>query len=59
MKTIGLDFGTTNSILSYFNSASKTIEAWKIGGSDGENYIPSCISLIDNDIFIGEEAKTF
>lgn len=59
MKVIGLDFGTTNSTLSFYNDKSNTIEAWKIGGSDGENYIPSVLTIDDNDVYIGEEAKTF
>lgn len=59
MKVIGLDFGTTNSTLSFYNDKTNTIEAWKMGGSDGENYIPSILTIEDNNIYIGEEAKTF
>ena len=59
MKVIGLDFGTTNSILSFYNKSTKTIEAWKMGGTDGNNYIPSCLSIEeDGEIYIGEEAKS-
>lgn len=57
MKVIGLDFGTTNSILSFYNESTQSIEAWKMGGSDGENYIPSCLTLEEDEIFIGSEAK--
>jgi molecular chaperone DnaK len=58
MRVVGLDFGTTNSILSFYNESMQSIEAWKMGGSDGQNYIPSYLSIFENDIFIGEEAKT-
>jgi len=58
MKVIGLDFGTTNSIVSFFNEKTQNIEAWKMGGTDGNNYIPSCISFEDDEIYIGEEAKS-
>jgi len=57
MKVIGLDFGTTNSIVSFYNEETKNIEAWKMGGADGNNYIPSCLSIEDDEIYIGEEAK--
>jgi len=57
MKVIGLDFGTTNSIVSFYNETTQSIEAWKMGGSDGNNYIPSCVSIEDGEIYIGEEAK--
>jgi len=58
MKVIGLDFGTTNSIVSFYNEATQNIEAWKMGGTDGNNYIPSCLSIEDDEIYIGEEAKS-
>lgn len=57
MKIVGLDFGTTNSIVSYYNNDTQNIEAWKIGGSDGSNYIPSCIAFDDSEVYIGDEAK--
>ena len=58
MKVIGSDFGTTNSILSFYNESTQSIEAWKMGGSDGENYIPSCLTLEEDEIFIGSEARS-
>lgn len=59
MNVIGLDFGTTNSTISFYNDKTKTIEAWKMGGSDGKNYIPTILTINDKSIYIGEEAKTF
>lgn len=57
MKVIGLDFGTTNSILSFYNEQTKNIESWKMGGVDGNNYIPSFLTIEDDEISIGNEAK--
>jgi molecular chaperone DnaK len=55
MKKIGLDFGTTNSILSYYQAGQ--IESYKLGGADGTNYIPSYISFDDDFIEIGTTAR--
>lgn len=52
---IGLDFGTTNSILSYMDG--KDIVSYKFGGSEGTNYIPSFLTVDDGHIDIGIQAK--
>lgn len=58
MRTVGLDFGTTNSILSFYNEQTKSVDSWKMGGVDGENYIPSFVSIDeDNEVEIGSSAK--
>ncbi|MFN8670718.1 MAG: Hsp70 family protein [Candidatus Sericytochromatia bacterium] len=44
---IGLDFGTTNSILSYINT-SNNLETFKYPGVSGTDYIPSCVSYDQN-----------
>jgi molecular chaperone DnaK len=54
---IGLDFGTTNSILSFYNKNGDYIDTYKLDGNAGENYIPSVVAFDDGDIFIGESAK--
>lgn len=59
MKTIGLDFGTTNSILSYFNEKNHHVETYKVGGVDGDNYIPSVIAMDEEEILFGKEAKSY
>ncbi len=41
MNIIGLDFGTTNSIVSFYNSDKSYVDSWKMGGVDGEKYIAS------------------
>ena len=58
--TVGLDFGTTNSILSFYNEQTQSIESWKMGGVDGDNYIPSFLSIDeDNDVSIGTRVKEY
>jgi molecular chaperone DnaK (HSP70) len=50
---IGIDLGTNNIVLSYFDSRSNN--KLNIIGKP----IPSVVSLIDNNIIIGEEAKKY
>lgn len=54
---IGLDFGTTNSIVSYLND-SGILEAFQYGGPDGQKYIPSFIAYEDGYTEIGVGART-
>ncbi len=54
---IGLDFGTTNSILSFYNRSNNYIDTYKLDGNTGANYIPSVVAFDDGDISIGESAK--
>lgn len=53
---IGLDFGTTNSIISYLDNGK--LEAFQYGGPDGQKYIPSFIAYEDGMIEIGTAART-
>ncbi|MBO3460160.1 Hsp70 family protein [Aetokthonos hydrillicola Thurmond2011] len=52
---IGLDFGTTNSIISYLENGK--LEAFQYGGAGGEKYIPSFIAYEDDFIEIGNAAR--
>lgn len=56
---IGLDFGTTNSILSYINT-SGDLETFKYPAVSGSDYIPSCVAYDkkkDKNLFrIGRES---
>ena len=54
---IGLDFGTTNSILSFYNRNKDYVETYKLDGNAGANYIPSVVAIDDGEIAIGEVAK--
>jgi molecular chaperone DnaK len=54
---IGIDFGTTNSILSYMDG--DILHAYKHGGASCNNYIRSCVAINKDDstdISIGESA---
>ncbi len=51
---IGLDFGTTNSIISYWEKDQ--LEAFQYGGENGTKYIPSFITYEDGFIEIGSGA---
>ncbi|HIK09405.1 MAG TPA: Hsp70 family protein [Oscillatoriaceae cyanobacterium M33_DOE_052] len=55
--SIGLDFGTTNSIISYLSPRGEP-EAFQYGGPDGQKYIPSFIAYEDAFIEIGTAART-
>ena len=54
---IGLDFGTTNSILSFYNRSSNYVDTYKLDGNTGANYIPSVVAFDEGDISIGDLAK--
>ena len=61
MQIVGLDFGTTNSILSYYDETKKVVESFKLGGVDGSNYIPSYLAISKDDVeekYIGHNAKS-
>jgi molecular chaperone DnaK len=59
MLKVGLDFGTTNSTLSFIDPQTQRLEAFKMGGADGSYYIPSFVAYCneDNTCSIGSEAK--
>ena len=57
MHHLGLDFGTTTSILSYENNQQQ-IESFTLGGAAATPYIPSVLSIdtTDNSLQIGKAA---
>ncbi len=59
-QIIGIDFGTTNSVVSFFNNRSGRITALRplLGsGVSGDTTIPTAVYYLDSDDFcIGEEA---
>ena len=59
MKKIGIDFGTTNSTLSYVNPENNALECYKMGRAGGAEYIPSFISYEKegNAVGIGDAAR--
>ncbi|TGO03430.1 hypothetical protein PN36_06810 [Candidatus Thiomargarita nelsonii] len=56
MHHLGLDFGTTTSILSYHDG--QRIESFQLGGAGATPYIPSALSIdkTDNSLEIGQTA---
>ena len=57
---IGLDFGMTNSTISFYDEESKQLVNFKLGGPSANDYIPTIISYNENDhsdFCIGEIAK--
>ncbi len=56
---IGMDFGTTNSTVSYINASGRP-EAFRFPGPEGNEYIPSCAAYeADGNIHIGRAALDF
>jgi molecular chaperone DnaK len=54
---IGLDFGTTNSIVSYMGPTGE-LDAFQYGGPDGHKYVPSFIAYDEGFVEIGMAART-
>jgi len=59
MYKLGLDFGTTNCTLAYFDTYRKVLECYRMRSADGSPYIPSFVryNKDDNTIEIGRPAK--
>ncbi len=59
MKNLGLDFGTTNSILSYYHREKDLIDCFRMGGAGGQSYIPTVIAYNQEGEFaIGAVARS-
>jgi molecular chaperone DnaK len=59
MKIIGLDFGTTNSTISYYDAESQSLDGFRFAASDNQ-YIPTIVAYNknkNNEISIGDDAK--
>ena len=59
MKIIGLDFGTTNSTISYYSEESKALTGFQVSAS-AIDYIPTVVAYNkskNNEISIGDAAK--
>jgi len=58
-EIIGLDFGTTNSTISYFDKESGKLESFKVRAGDTD-YIPTIVAYNkNNEISIGDSAKLY
>lgn len=56
MKIIGLDFGTTNSTISYYNPETKELDCFQPNATSG-CYIPTVVAYKNDDVLIGTLAK--
>ena len=56
MNIIGLDFGTTNSMLSYYNPETKELDCFTPNAA-ASSYIPTVIAYKGDDVIIGTLAK--
>ena len=56
MRKIGLDFGTTNSTISFYNQETKTLDCFQMSAGSTE-YIPTVIAYKGAEISIGDVAK--
>lgn len=52
-KVVGIDLGTTNSLIAYMDNGAPRI----ITNAKGEGIVPSVIAFGDNEVIVGEEAK--
>ncbi len=60
MRKLGIDFGTTNSTLSYLDPSRKVLECYRMRGASGSPYIPSFVrrDKEDGSIEIGRAARS-
>ena len=60
MKKIGLDFGTTNSTLCFYDPDQKNFDFYRMHSAGGPTYIPSFVRYEkeDGSVEIGKQAKT-
>jgi molecular chaperone DnaK (HSP70) len=54
---IGLDFGTTNSILGFYDVNKDIVDTYRMDANGSNDYIPSVVAIEDDEIDIGEVAK--
>lgn len=59
MRKLGLDFGTTNSTLSYFDPSRKVLECYRMRNAGSSPYIPSFIRYDNEDdsVEVGRAAR--
>lgn len=58
MKKIGIDFGTTNTIVSFYDDESKNVRTYSGRGVNASSIIPSVVAYNKrNEVIIGHAAK--
>ena len=52
-RIVGIDLGTTNSLVAYMKEGTPTV----IAGRSGRTMVPSVVALTDNGLIVGDSAK--
>ena len=52
-RIVGIDLGTTNSLVAYMKDGTPTV----ISGRSGRTMVPSVVALTDNGLIVGDSAK--
>jgi molecular chaperone DnaK len=52
-RIVGIDLGTTNSLVAYMKNGTPTV----IPGRDGRTMVPSVVAMTDNGLIVGDSAK--
>jgi Fe-S protein assembly chaperone HscA len=52
-RIVGIDLGTTNSLIAYMDGAMPRV----IAGRNGRTMVPSVVALTDNGLLVGDSAK--
>ena len=52
-RIVGIDLGTTNSLVAYMKDGTPTV----IAGRSGRTMVPSVVALTDNGLIVGDSAK--
>jgi molecular chaperone DnaK/molecular chaperone HscA len=53
-RVVGIDLGTTNSLVAYMQGETPTV----IPGEDGDRLVPSVVAWTDNGVAVGNAART-
>lgn len=54
-RIVGIDLGTTNSLIAYMDGTSPRV----IEGTEGHTRVPSIVGMTDNGLIVGEPAKAY
>jgi molecular chaperone DnaK len=54
-RIVGIDLGTTNSLIAYMDGAAPRV----ITGRQGRGLVPSVVALTDNGLIVGDAAKEY
>ncbi|MFQ5930938.1 MAG: Hsp70 family protein, partial [Nitrospiraceae bacterium] len=52
-RIVGIDLGTTNSLIAYMHDQAPRV----IAGRNGRTLVPSVVAMMDNSLIVGDSAK--